>query len=80
MNLNDTPQAEALDRMVGLVNIALHVLSMRLLLYVTLALDAAAFGFALATESWPRLVIASVFAAVAWATINLKPPGGDHGS
>lgn len=58
----------------ALVNIAIRVLSGRVMILVMLTIDAAAFGYAMVTESWMRLAGAVILAAVAWATVHLKLP------
>jgi hypothetical protein len=82
MNNADTDPVGRAAHLAALVTIAIRVLSARTMTMLMLAIDAVAFGFAIYSESWIRLAGATVLAAVAWGTVNVKMPTkeDDHGT
>ena len=74
---NDMEPAARTAQLALMMNLALRILSQRVLTVVTLLLNAGVCSWAMYSESWPRLAGALLFAVAAWCTVNLKPPKGE---
>ncbi len=56
---------------VGVLTLALRILTTRLLLIISLVLNASVMVYATWTDSWPRLVGAIAFACFSWCSLNV---------
>ena len=77
MNNSEARHVQSADNLAQLVNIALKILSQRVMTVMSLLLNAGVCSWAMYTESWLRLAVAAVFAVASWCTLHLKPPGGN---
>lgn len=60
------------EELAALINVALRVISVRVLIILALLLNAGLFSWAMYVGGWDRLAIAATFAVVTWATVHLR--------
>lgn len=82
MNNDDLKHVARTEQLAQLAEIAMRVVSLRLLMILSLLLNTGVICWAMYSDSWVRLAGALVFAVSSWCTINLKAllKGNDHGA
>lgn len=70
-------QAEQQALVSNLLKIGLEALGTRLLVLLSLLLDAGMFGWAMAASTWPRIAAAVLFAIATWCLVKITPKHGD---
>lgn len=73
MNQQDLPAVSKAEQTAMLVSIALRLVSQRLVTVLVLLLNTGIFGWAMFTESWPRIAAAAIFAVASWCLVYLRP-------
>ena len=73
--MTDDARPAKIDVTAQILMIAVRILSTRALTLLGLLFDAGFFAWAAGTASWMRLITAVIFSVVAWAVVNLQPPG-----
>lgn len=69
---NDMQEAQRIETMMVVINIAMRILSSRVITVISLLLNAAVVSWAMYSESWVRLAGAAIFCVASWCTVNLK--------
>jgi hypothetical protein len=70
-------QAEQQALMAQILRVGLEALGTRLLVLLSLLLDAGMFGWAMAAGTWPSIAAAVLFAVATWCLVKLTPHRGE---